>query len=278
MTRHTANLPEIYVLARDDDSASEADRIVDTLWCKVVKLRGQSNGAARVHGSMIDEFLTGCDLAGDELIMTMDSDCFPIADGWLDGLIAMMDSGAKVSGILHPWAPPPKDMDRKLIEWRIRSQHCWESTHVACQMIRASDLWSMRYDVDPVSYSGGDDTGMLIPLRAHQLGWKIDGYKVTRCPKPAESADPEFNRYASLVFGDMIYHCGGFTRIRMGDTPVMEENYGWARKRMVECEGAEFLLDGDHSHRFRFDREEEVAKEKMCRLFGHDGSNLKCSG
>jgi len=31
--------------------------------------------------------------------------------------------------------------------------------------------------------------------------------------------------------------------------------------------GAEFLLHDDYSYRFKFDREEEVAKEKMDRLF-----------
>lgn len=175
-----------------------------------------------------------------------------------------MDTGARVAGILYPWAPPPADLDHKKIEWRVRSQQCWERTHVACQMIRVADLKELG-----VTYAGGDDTGLLIPLEARKRLWKVDGFTVTRCAKPRDGSDPEFNRYVSLIFGDAVYHHGGFTRITTGgDKPVMAEAYGWVWQELLNRQGAKFLLDDEFSYRFKFDREPEVAAEKMDRLFG----------
>jgi hypothetical protein len=255
---------KVVILVADMESMQEAcecgggqgDIAVELVWSK-------TKIPTRIHGAMIDDFLAG-NTVSTEFFMTMDSDCFPVAEGWLEGLVAMMKNGAKVAGILHPWAPPPADMDQKKIEWRVRSQHCWDCTHVACQMIRIADLKEMG-----VTYAGGDDTGLLIPLEAKKRGWKIDGYKVTRCAKSKDGSDSEFNRYVCLIFGDKLYHHGGFTRIvTMGDKPVMDEAYGWVRSELVLRREAEFLLHEDYSYQFKFDREEEVSKEKMNRLFG----------
>ena len=66
-------------------------------------------------------------------LLTLDSDCFPVADGWLTDLLAMK---ASVAGILHPWQPPSDELDPTTIEWRIRSEWNWNNTHVACQLTR----------------------------------------------------------------------------------------------------------------------------------------------
>ena len=225
---------------------------------------------ARIHGTMLDNFLAN-NSVGTEFFLTMDSDCFPVADGWLEDMEGMLDKGAKVAGILHPWTPPPENMDHFRIEWRVRSQHCWNNTHVACQMIRYADLKELG-----VKYAGGDDTGLLVPLMAGKRGWKIDGFKVSRCANPRDTSDPEFNRYVCLVFGDKIYHHGGFTRVAtMGDKPMLAEAYGWVQKSILEHRGAEFMLSDEHSYKFKMDREEEVSKDKMDRLFGLQTMGLK---
>jgi hypothetical protein len=217
---------------------------------------------SRVHGKMLDAFVP-CKVE-TEYTLTMDSDCFPVADGWLAGLVDRIEHGFRVSGILHPWAPPPADMKRTKIEWRVRSQHCWENTHVACQLMRTADLAELG-----AKFAGGDDTGLLIPKMARERKWDIGGYMPVRCPKPVDpDFDPEFNRYVGLVFGDKVFHGGGFTRVAVGDKPVFEKEYGWVREKVLEARGAEFLLDEERSYRFKFDKEEAVAAEKMDRLFG----------
>jgi len=240
----------------------------------VVDVPGDTDVSSRVHGIMLDSYLP--DSVNTEYVMTLDSDCFPVADGWLESLVAMLNGEARVVGILHPWAPPG-DLSKSSIEWRVRSQHCWESTHVACQMLRTEDLKELK-SLGAV-YNGGDDTGLLIPKIAKQQGWKIDGFKVSRCPNPVaagnasgevqgEILDPEFNRYVCLVFGDMVYHHGGFSRMAsFGDEQVFERTFGWVNKKVLE-EGATWLLDDTMSYQFKFDQEEEVAAEKMQRLFG----------
>ena len=265
--RHTG-VCRVVVVTSDEKSAYEASDVRKDLGytpvcMDVTCVCPDKVPLSRVHGAMLDAFLKSYKLK-TELLLSMDSDCFPIADGWLDGLERMIDEGAKVAGILHPWAPPPADMGHDKIEWRVRSQHCWERTHVACQMISLVDLKELG-----VTFAGGDDTGLMIPDAALKKGWKVDGYKVTRCAKPKDGSDPEFNRFVSLVFGDKVYHHGGFTRVTVGgDKPVMEAAYGWVLPELLAHKGAEFLLQCDNSYCFKFDREEEVAADKMDRLFG----------
>ena len=237
-----------------------------------------------VHGALLD---WGVLLYSEDYILTLDSDCFPVADGWLTDLVKMMENGAKISGILHPWGPPPEDMERTKIEWRVRSQHCWDSTHVACQLIRPADLIELGK-----MYNEGDDTGMAILLEARKRGWKIDGFKPTRCPvllvpRPVFEIDrcvredkksdknPEFNRYSSVVFGDRVYHHGGFSRATMGDDRPYGDELEWVTPIILDQAGAEFLLSGDTSYEYKFENEDAVAQEKMERLFCYKGRNLR---
>jgi hypothetical protein len=228
----------------------------------VVQLPKEEINKYRIHGNMIDGVLKRGYIES-EFLLTMDSDCFPVADGWLDDFYKMMDNGAKVVGILQPFAPPV-GLDEKKLAWRVLSQGCWSSTHVACQMIRMSDLKELD-----VLFSVGDDTGLLINFEAKKRNWKFDGFKITRCAKPVTADDPEFNRYVSIIFGDKIYHHGGFTRTSVcGDKPFMSDAYGWVKDRIMKENGAEFLLDDCNSYTYKFDREEEVSNDRIDRLFG----------
>lgn len=250
-----------------DISLGDIDKLCGAeYYCGIAQLPApevKTISSSNVHGRLLDK------MVGDittEFILTMDSDCFPLADGWLSELLAMMDAGAGTAGILHPWSPPPLEMDPHLTAYRLRSQHCWETTHVACQMVRTSDLRQFK-----LKYAAGDDTGLEIPRILKMKGKNCAGFKPTRSPLPASGSvfDPEFNRYVCLVFGDKIYHQGGFTRTTsFGDEPLLENEFGWVRKKILQEGGAEWLLNDQNSYRFKFDREEEVFQEKFNRLFG----------
>jgi hypothetical protein len=257
------------VVTADEASRLEAWETVNEFMpsehdLNVIKVSIPIVPVTRVHGAMLDAFLD-LNLAST-FFMTMDSDCFPVADDWLDVLFKKMDDGARVVGILHPWAPPSEEMAHGRIEWRVRSQHCSNNTHVACQMLRTDDLKDLA-----VNYRDGDDTGLLIPNKARSLGWKVDGFHVTRCAKPQGSSDPEFNRHTTLVFGDKVYHHGAFTRNEIvGDKQYMVEEYKWVLDELKKRRGADFLLSDEFSHQFKFDREEAVAADKMKILFGEN--------
>ena len=223
---------------------------------------GPKDISSHVHGMMLD---IAVPIVETEYVLTLDSDCFPVAEGWLSGLLSRMkDERVGCVGILHPYAPPPSNMPVTLLEFRVRSQHCWNNTHVACQMIptKLVDELGLRY-------CAGDDTGLLVPAKIREAGYEIRGYKATRCPKTTAGMDAEFNRHFCLVFGDKVYHHAGFTRTKVyQDRDFLETQFGWARDRVLKDKGAEFLLDDEHSYRFRYDKEEAVAKDKMDRLFG----------
>lgn len=263
LARHTKDVPyKVVVQVVKGDIDDDLKSLMAFYTLSVNEVECQS-AVTRIHGALLDAYIPS--EVKTEFVMSLDSDCFPVADGWLADLLAMMDKGAKVTGILHPWAPPPADMNKKRIEWRVRSQHCWENTHVACQMIRTADIVTLGK-----KFVTGDDTGLDIVKAARANGWGIDGFRVTRCPKPETSnIDPEFNRYVSLVYGDKMFHLGGFTRVAVcGDQPVFGAEFGWVGPRVVKEKGAEFLLDDSLSYRFKFDREDAIAKEKMDRIFG----------
>jgi len=205
-------------------------------------------------------------VVSSEFVLTLDSDCFPVVDGWLSGLVGMMGCRkVAAAGVLHPWAPPPAGMDGELVEWRVRSQHCWDRTHVACQLVRTEEAF--RCAEEGHGYASGDDTGLGLLGALLEGGRTCAGYAPTRCPLPALDFDPEFNRSSCVVYGDAVVHVGGYTRVEVGgDEPFLEEAFGWAVGRILEEKGAEFLLDDGLSYRYVFDREEEVARDKMRRM------------
>lgn len=239
----------------------------------------------RVHGSMLDKVISA--EIQTEYVLTLDSDCFPVADGWLDDLLGMMVE-SRLVGILHPWAPPPETMLHTRVAWRVRSQHCWNNTHVACQMLRLADYKRLQ-ETHKADYAGGDDTGLLIPLRAKEEGWKIAGFMPTRCPLPSAPGnvtggisrttpfDPEFNRTACVIFGDKMCHVGSYTLLKCGMRKPDSEYFNWAVERVLADGGGEFLLQDRLSYRYKFDREEEVAEYKMNQIFGvmPDGRTIR---
>jgi hypothetical protein len=231
--------------------------------------------ASRIHGNMLDKVIPS--EITTEYVLTLDSDCFPVADYWLRDLLKMMDD-SRLVGILHPWAPPPDDMAKSKMAWRIRSQRCWNGTHVACQMIRTADYKELQSC--GVNYAGGDDTGLLVPMQAAAKGWGISGFRPTRCPLPSVNGshfDPEYNRTCCVIFGDKMCHVGSYTLSKCGIEKRDSATFEWSVGRILADNGAEFLLEDRLSHRYRFGSEEEVSKYDMGIIFGvcADGRTLR---
>ena len=276
--RHTRDVEYEVVLVNADPPDSLFESVPDIR--DVVSLKSlryisipmtPEEATSKTHGKMLDEVIPS--RVNSKYVLTLDSDCFPVADGWLSELIAKLENGAALAGILHPWAPPPEDMPKSKIEYRVRSQHCWNVTHVACQLIRLEDYKVLHEK--GCRYNAGDDTGLALPKMILSTGGKIDGFKVTRCPAVWEGdLDPEFNRYVCLVYGDKVYHHGGYSRNRITSEMVFAKSFSWCEELVVWGYGAQFLLNDRFSYRFKLDREEEIAKEKMQRLFGMSGQRM----
>jgi len=264
IARHTQDDDyRVWVVNRRQDAPFDAAEELTFLSCcelKMVDVK-KTDTTSWTHADMLDAIVPRVET---EFILTLDSDCFPVADGWLCDLKAMIRNGADCVGILYPYGPPPSDMPKNKIAYRVRSQQCWQTTHVACQMLSIDLLRRFQ-----LKYHDGDDTGLAIPAAIKKAGLLIDGFRATRSPKPSGDYNAEFNRYVGIVFGDKVFHQGGFTRENLcGDEEILKQQFAWLKERVIAEEGAEFLLDDACSYRFKFDREEEVAERKMSHLFG----------
>lgn len=263
IARHDAGADmTVVVLAGDNEAYAEAVKVGHDFSVEVrhYDSTGAKTSSGR-HARMLDAAVADCK---HEHVLTLDSDCFPMADGWL-GKLVDLGKGACVSGILWPWVPPPVSVGRNTIEWKIRSQHNWERTQVACQLVRTSFLRDMKLKFgDP----DGTDNNFGLMDKVFAKGWKVAGLMPTRCALPDEERlDPEFNRHVCVVFGDLIYHHGGASRETKGEFYVDKSLFGSAREMVFREKGAEFLLGEGRSHKYAFDKEEEVAQFKMRMMY-----------
>jgi len=274
--RHTKEPVSVIVAAQEgnlDQGLFDAVKcFTGEISVEVVEVLDRFIKEGHEHGCILDRvFETE---VSSEYVLTLDSDAIPMVDGWLKALRLMMTDEVCTAGILHPWGPPPEGMKETLLEWRVRSQHCWETTHVACQMIRRKDVEELRKI--GIGFASGDDTGLGMVKEMKKRGRVCAGFKPTRCPKPAVEFDAEFNRYSCVVYGDSVIHVGGHTRVTVdGDDAVFNKAFGWAVDMVLEDGGAEFLLDDENAHRYALDREDEVSSEKMQRLFGLESQRMK---
>ena len=265
ISRHTQVPVEIVISVASGGIDQELLVLSKDMPIRVVEVPERLIGPNR-HGSQLDYVIAN--EVSTEFILTLDSDAVPISDGWLKELeLILSGSNVGTAGILHPWAPPPPDLSIKSVEKRVRDQHCWKTTHVACQLMSTSIASSLI--AKGIRFSSGDDTGLAIVKSLKESGLSCLGYRPTRCPIPKTDFDPEHNRLSCVVFGDKILHVGGFTRKSVyGDLEVFGNAFGWARDKILEIGRADFLLDDENSYRYQFDREEEVSETRMQELFG----------
>lgn len=215
----------------------------------------------RIHGALLDAAIPKHVFT--EYVLTLDSDCFPVADGWLSRLEEMLETSA-VAGIFYPWQPIPPDVNARAIERRIRTAHCWNNVQVVCMLTRKAFIVD-----NGISYRAGDDTGFHVCHMAHALCLPVSGWKPTRCALSDDKAfDPELNRHVAVVYGDMVYHHGGATRTEtLGQKVDKGGLFDSALKEVIARRGAEFLLEDGRSHVYRFDDEEKVSDFKMASMY-----------
>ena len=272
LQRHTKH--EVACIVATADGDNDLYKLQEQNMFTIYEVDVDTQNANGIHGRILDKIVP--DVISTPYFVTLDSDCFPVAEGWMEDLHIMLEK-SRIAGVLHPWAPPPEDIPKNKIECRVRSQHNWTSTHVACQMMATEDYRILHEQ--GVRFAGGDDTGLLIPLKAKELGWEIDGFKPTRCPRSEaleSTVIPEYNRLYCVVYGDKICHVGGFTRGKIGQPLPDSIGFDWAVQRIMADGGAEFLLEDRLSYKYAFDMEEEVVRYRLNQVFGvsSDGRSI----
>ena len=257
--RHDAGVDYRVVVISDNEAWDEAKELFGGEVGEVVSYSVDKSaiGSER-HASLLDKYMR----TAEGMVLTMDSDCMVVADGWLKELWSLYrpDHGLILPGIRWPWEPMKKPTDD--IEGRVRSFHNWDRTWVACQLVDPG--WIREKGL---TYAGGDDTGFELANAAEEDGMQMHGWLPTRCALPDGELDPELNRMVCVVYGDKVVHIGGGSGEAVGRVVDVDGMYKDAIERVLEEQGAEWMLDEKESHKYAFDREDEVIEYKMMIMY-----------
>jgi hypothetical protein len=120
-----------------------------------------------------------------EYLVTLDTDAFPVRDGWLETLIGHIQNGAKLCGVYRDeMAPKIKPF-----------------IHPSCLCMRTADFRSL-----PVSFSSklAQDAGQNITIEMEKQGAEIVPLK--------RSNVRNFHFLMGGVYGGIIYHHGAGSR------------------------------------------------------------------
>lgn len=208
------------------------------------------------HATLLDGYM----FSAEGLILTLDSDCLPVADEWLGELCWMLRPEFILPGIKWPWKPPSDDLDG--IEGRVRGNQNWDNTWVACQLVDAQWIRDNK-----LKYSTGDDTGFSLTAKARELGYRMPGWLPTRCALPDGDIDPELNRMMCVVYGDKMVHIGGGSGNAVGRIVDKDAMYSGAIERILTENGAEWMMKDGNNHKYSFDKEPEVVEYKMRMMY-----------
>lgn len=258
MERHDAGCPYVIKIYTDRDGEAEVGDVCQKRDIELfgVDVSAEITGTPK-HARLLDVAME----KENGLVLTMDSDCLPIADGWLSQLVDLHSDGVALPGIRWPWKPPDDDVSENTIEWRIRKRHNWNNTWVACQLVDAS--WVRQHNL---LYINGDDTGFELAEKVQELGFKMGGWMATRCALPSGGdveLDPELNRAMCVVYGDKILHVGGGSGRAHGKITDPIGFYDDVVDRILDDRDADWVMEDGNNHEYKLDREDEVVEFKM---------------
>lgn len=136
----------------------------------------------RAHPHALDHLVRTLDEVV-EYVVTLDSDAFPVHDGWLETLVGSLESGAAVAGI---YRDEMADVIAPFV-------------HVSCLCIRRRDFLDLG-----TSFGEGQDVGQEITRRLTEAGARIA--KLRR----SNVHDEHF--LIGGVYGNLVYHHGAGSR------------------------------------------------------------------
>ena len=225
---------------------------VQLMLCKVPEDRPSVSTPHQIFLDAAFEEMSG------ELFLALDSDAFPVAEGWLEALIENLE-GASVCGIGHCWPEPLESLDPKSMERRVLVQTCYSVPQASCFLVRRGFV-----EEHNLGFGQGDDTCFAITKKAQKLDSIGRLLKISHCGRPDDHTnfEPEYNRSVCLVFGGKVFHHGGASvKSLRGENDRMLSHVFQESLGRVWKEGAEFLLD--EGHRYKFDKEEKVGEFRI---------------
>jgi Glycosyl transferase family 2 len=136
------------------------------------------------HGRALDRLLR--EVPQDtEYVVTLDTDSFPIRDGWLDNLIGRLDGGASIAGV---WRD---EMAPKITPY----------VHPSCLVARRNTLLELEVDF---ARKSGQDVGQNITEAVVSAGGLVSRLR------RSNARNPHF--LMAGIYGDLVYHHGAGSR------------------------------------------------------------------
>jgi hypothetical protein len=120
-----------------------------------------------------------------EYIVTMDSDAFPVRDGWLENLLGRLNQGATLTGIWRDEMAP----------------HIEPFVHPSCLAMRRSTRRTLGVRF---SSTRGQDAGQAVTKAVLAAGGRISRLR------RSNALNPHF--LMAGIYGDLIYHHGAGSR------------------------------------------------------------------
>jgi hypothetical protein len=123
---------------------------------------------------------------GTEHVVTLDTDCFPVRNGWLENLLGRLARGAWIAGVWRDEMAP-----------RIRPY-----VHPSCCAARLETL--RRLGVEFTRKGGGQDVGQRLTQAVLAAGGRLSGLR------RSNAWNPHF--LLAGIYGDLVYHHGAGSR------------------------------------------------------------------
>jgi hypothetical protein len=166
------------------------------------------------HAVALDMLLGG--LSEDvDFVVTLDSDAFPVADGWLEVLIGELEGGATLAGIYR------NEMEDAISPF----------IHVSCLAARRLDLKRLG-----VSFGEGKDVGQGLTQAVLAEGGRIAPLR--------RSNKVNYHFLMGGVYGDLVYHQGAGSRRARFWTSRHEDAFAEEQTRLILRDRAFGDLDG----------------------------------
>ena len=169
------------------------------------------------HAQALDRLLHEVP-AEAEFVVTLDTDSFPIRDGWLDNLMGRLDRGAAIAGI---W--------RDEMASRIRPY-----VHPSCLAARRDTLLELDVQFEWPAGVRRVDVGQSITNAVLAAGGRVSGLR--------RSNARNLHFLMAGIYGDLVYHHGAGSR--RANFWVSHDRKADEALRVALCEAAFVDLDG----------------------------------
>ncbi len=219
LLRHTpAGVFRLYVWNNDPGDPDVA-RAVGRVPGAVLLERGPAEALAHPHAVPLQRLFDRATADGVGTVVTMDSDAFPVRDGWLDDLLGALSSGCALAGVFR--------------------DECADDiapyVHPCCLAVRVRTVRDLGLDFTAFPF----DSGLLVDtLTSLTLAVRERGLPIHRWFRSNRNqVDPLLGG----LYGDFLYHHGGTTErdARRWGLPKSE---AWAAEVRAAREEAEEIL------------------------------------